>query len=318
MSNPINSIPWDGQRIAAPGIYANIPLADYHRGDICDGPSLSSSSLRKLWAYSPAHFWDSSPLNPQSAARRDSEDFVLGRATHHLICGEVGFSRLFAIRPEKMPDPKTGNLTDWNGHRTVCKDWLKLQARAGKSVLTAANVEAIRGMALAIGKHPFARDALNGLIERSIFWKDKETGVWLKARPDVIPNASGDFCDLKTTSSVLYPDLQSSLFNYGYHQQGALVLEGALACGLDISSFSLIWVEKERPHCVDVQPIDDEDIVRGSSMNRVAIRKFQKCFTEKLWPGPGGGEDAPTLRLSDRQREIIDRRLEREMAETAL
>lgn len=319
VTSSIVSIPWDGQRISRPGIYANIPLPHYHRGDICDGPSLSSSSLRLLWSKSPKHFWDKSPLNPlRDAGDDDNEDFVLGRAAHHLICGEIGFARLFTVRPDKLPDPGESAPRPWNGNRKACKDWLKLQKAAGKSVLTADQVEQIKGMAIAIGQHPFAGAAMSGLIERSIFWRDKETGVWLKIRPDCIPNASGDYSDLKSTRSVLYPDLQASLHNYGYWQQGALVLEGALESGLEVSSFSNVWVEKDRPHCVSVKPIDDEDIIRGSKANRVSIRRFHRCFTAKTWPGPGeDGDEAEPLRLSARTRESIDARLERELREAA-
>jgi len=309
----IKSIAWDGQRITSPGVYSGISLSDYHRGDICDGPSLSSSGLRLLWK-GAAYFWDKSHLNPlRDDADDDNENFVLGRATHHLICGEVGFANLFAIRPDKIADPGEAVAKPWHGNRKACRDWIKTQKRLGKGVLSTEQVNQIRGMAVAIGRHPFAGEAMNGLIERSIFWRDKETGVWLKVRPDCIPNDSGDYADLKTTQSVIYPDLQQSLRNFGYQQQGALVLEGALAVGLEVNSFSLVWVEKTRPQCVKVIPIDDEDIVRGSKQNRVAIRRFQTCFTAKSWPGPGEDDDAGVLRLSVAARESIDARLAREL-----
>lgn len=314
MSSAVKSIPWDGQRITRPGIYANIPLADYHRGDICDGPSLSSTGLRQMFWQSPEHFWDASPLNPLRAEPKDNEDFILGRAAHHLICGEVGFAKLFVVRPETMHD--AGKAVPWHGSRKVCKDWLALQKRAGKSVLTQAHVEAIRGMALAIGKHPLARDALNGLIERSMVWKDKETGVWLKARPDCIPTSSGDYSDLKTTQSVLYEDLQYSLNAYSYQQQAALVAEGARALDLEFNTFTLVWVEKARPYSVDLSTLIDADIELGARMNRAAIRKFQQCYTAKTWPGPGR-VDAGYLQLSDRARERIESRLKFDMAEAA-
>jgi hypothetical protein len=309
------SIPWDGQRISVPGIYAGMPLVDYHRGDICDGPSISSSGLRLLWRKSPEHYWDSSPLNP--LAERDdgdNHDFVLGRAVHHLVCGEAGFASMFIVRPNKAPDGKA-----WHGNNLSCQRWLERARAANKGVLKPDDVEVVKGMALALNRSPLVRAGiLSGLIERSMFWKDRETGVWLKARPDVIPTASGDFADLKTTQSVLYPDLQSSLHTYGYVQQGALVLEGAQALDIPANSFTLVWVEKSRPYCVDSSTLIDEDIARGIGMNRVALRKFKRCWVNKEWPGPSEGRaDAAYLQLTDRARAYIDERLQIEMKEAA-
>jgi len=37
------TIKWDGKQITKPGLYGSIPLELYHAGNICDGPSVSSS-----------------------------------------------------------------------------------------------------------------------------------------------------------------------------------------------------------------------------------------------------------------------------------
>lgn len=311
----MKSTPWDGQRISKPGLYSNVPLDDYHRGDICDGPSISSSGLRKLWNLSPKHFWDTSPLNPQrSEADDDKEAYILGRATHHLICGEVGFSDQYAIRPDKAPDGR-----EWHGSNKTCKDWVAAIKKTGKAILTPDNVEQIRGMAVALNEHPlYQQGILTGLVERSMFWRDPVTGVWLKARPDNIATASGDYADLKTTVSVLYRDTQKTIDGFGYHQQGALVLDGARALEMEASSFSLVWVEKKRPHCVRVQMLIDEDIARGAKQNRVAIDTFHACYVAKHWPGPGDDRaDAEYVQLSDAARKRIDDRLQFQLKEAA-
>lgn len=311
----MNTIQWDGQRISKPGIYANVPIDDYHRGDICDGPSISSSGLRMLWNKSPAHFWDKSPLNPN----RDDEDddrkeFVIGRATHHLICGELGFADRFIVRPDKAPDGRA-----WHGSNISCIKWVAEQHKLRRMILTPDMADAVRGMAITLGKNSLMQQGiLSGLVERSMFWRDPATNVWLKSRPDVIATASGDFADLKTTLSVLYKDTQRSLDEFGYHQQGALVLDGANALGLETSSFSLVWVEKKRPFCVRVQTLIDEDLARGAKMNRIAIDTFHSCFTAKHWPGPGDDRaDAEYVQLSDLARQRIDNRLQFQLREAA-
>lgn len=310
----MNSIQWNGQRISAPGIYSGIPLDDYHRGDICDGPSISSSGLRTLWNSSPKHFWDASPLNPMRAEQGDKKQFIIGRAAHHLVCGEVGFSDHYVIRPEKAPDGR-----DWHGANKSCIKWLDEQKALGLAVLTPEDAEDIRGMAIELGRNKMMQNGiLSGLVERSMFWRDKKTGVWLKSRPDVISTASGDFADLKTTNSVLYRSTQKSIDDFCYDMQGALVLEGATVLGLPVNSFSLVWVEKKRPYCVRVQQLIDEDLVVGAQMNRAMIDVFNACFTAKHWPGPGDDrDDAEYVQLSDAARERRKNRLSLNLQEAA-
>lgn len=309
----IESLRWDGAPITAPGVYRDLRLDRYHRGDVADGPSVSSTTLRQLWDRSPKHCWARSPLNPKRIEQEETDALILGRATHHLICQQINFAGEFVVRPDIFEGKP------WHGNRTECKNWLKARAREGKSVLKPEQVDQIKGMAVSLGEFPlFQAGALDGLIERSLFWQDKETGLWLKARPDAIPNDSGDFTDLKTTLSVLYHDLQRTLAEYGYIQQAALVMEGARALGIEASSFTLIWVETKPPHCVRAQQLKDEDIARGIRMNRIAIRMFANCLAADSWPGPGDDRaDAEYIDLPEWKRKQIDERLKFELAEAA-
>jgi hypothetical protein len=209
------------------------------------------------------------------------------------------------IRPQRI----AGAL--WQGNRTECRDWTKEKTAKGFTILTQANVETVKGMAMSLGQHPLiAGDGLlSGQIERSLFWIDQETGVWCKCRPDALPNDGGDCADLKTTKSVLWPDLVRTLDTAGYHQQGALIADGLKAVlDIEMQEFVLVFVEKKRPHCVRA-PVHPDDIQRGRLLNRLALRKFADCWAAGKWPGPGD-DDFNHLRLSDAARDRIDRRLE--------
>lgn len=111
----MQSIVWDGQKVTKPGMYSKMPLADYHRGDICDGPSVSSSGLRTLWSKSPKHFWDKSPLNPNRVVDDDEDEkkaLILGRATHHLMVEQARFSAEFIQRPRQRMRDERGKRSD--------------------------------------------------------------------------------------------------------------------------------------------------------------------------------------------------------------
>jgi hypothetical protein len=122
--------------------------------------------------------------------------------------------------------------------------------------------------------------ALNGRIECTMAWQDPETGVWLRARPDLIPTDSGDFVDLKTSESVTYDHLVYAIGEYGYHQQGALIWEVCELLGMPFDGFALIFVEKKSPYCVRVIELPDEDLARGRQQNRAMIRQVKKCMDD--------------------------------------
>jgi hypothetical protein len=308
----LQTIKWDGKPISKPGMYSGISLEKYHSAEICDGPSISSSGLRKIFKKSPAHFFAEWVGNPKRVEPTPGRHFILGRAVHHLLLGEPGFAELFVVQPPDYEDQKTGEIKPWNNNATVCRAWGVKQTHAGKTILRREEIEIIRGMAERLSKNPLIiAGALNGLIERSIFWKDKETGIWLKSRPDTIPNHSGDFVDYKTTTSVVMPDLVRAIGEFGYHAQGGLVRAAAReVLDLKNTTFSLVFQEKASPFCERVVTLKDSDLDRGEKQNRAALRTFVRCLDSGHWPGPGGERgDAEPIELSERERTFIDDRL---------
>lgn len=289
-------------KITRSGVY-DLPMAVYH-GDCCDSPSISSSGLRTIWSRSPAHYWWESPYNPNPPEPKDRPHFNVGRAAHHLLyLGRKGFDDEFVVRPSKWKDWRTAEA----------REWREEQIKAGRTIITDHELELITGMARALGAHPLVKAGiLDGAVERSLIFRDPETGVWLKSRPDNIPASSGLFADLKTTESVAEADLQRSLASFGYHMQAALVAMASEAVlGLPLEEFALVWVEKAPPHCVRVTTLIGADLERGRLQLRQAINAFARCVETDTWPGPGGDRsDAEYLMLPEWATKQIDRRLE--------
>lgn len=335
--NPQNMAPhmsftqkkWDGRQISEPGIYTNMPNEAYHNAFICAGdqpipdgikiegiksygPSISSSGLRAIFNQSPAHFFLNWGGNPKMVEREDAAHFRVGRAVHHLMLGEKFFSKLFAVQPTEWPD-KDGILSAWHNGRTVCKAWNAAREGEGRAVLTKADVVAIKNMVIALEHNPIVQaGALNGLIERSIFWQDKDTGIWLKSRPDSIPGDSGDFVDLKTTVSTQWRDMVRTLGDLGYHAQGSLICEGArTVLKVKNPTFTLIFAEKKPPYCTRVVTLKENDLALGDRQNRKALDTFADCLKNNDWPGPGGHQqDAMHIELDDRARQRIQDRID--------
>jgi hypothetical protein len=295
--------PWVGEIITEASFISDMSMADYH-GQPCEGPSVSSSGLRTIWSQSPAHYYLSSSLNPNREEQEDRPHFSLGRAAHHLFLqGRKGFDAEYVTRPEKWKDWRTD----------AAKEWKAEQLKAGLTIITDGELENIAGMARSLAAHPLLKQGiLDGQVERSMFWRDPETGVWCKSRPDAIPSASGCFSDLKTTVSVSTDALQRTVAEYGYHQQGALVAEAARhVLGVELEIFSFVWVEKTAPWCVRVTTLRAEDLTRGAMQNAAALRQFADCTAANFWPGPGGDQsDGEILPIADWAAKRIDARLE--------
>lgn len=303
----MNVITWNGEPISKPGIYRGIGIDAYHRGDLCVGPSISSSALRTIFCDSPLDYWIYSPLNPKRIEQPEKEAFVLGRASHHLVLGEDDFGRYFVRRPEEL------NEKTWNGNRTDCKEWLAAMAEAGLTVLTPGQVEDIRGMAgvlpwqagledSGLANTPIVRaGGLQGLIEHSIIAQDPETGVWLKSRPDTIPTDSWIFNDFKTTQDVSDRALQRVLEDRRYDMQADLANRClTLATGASFESFSFTFAAKKPPYATNVIEIDPDDLAEAAQDNQVAIRLFARCLETGRWPGPAGSRgDAIIIKRSE-------------------
>lgn len=279
---PIVPVPWDKQKISADGLYADIPIETYH-GNICVGPSVSSSGLREINGKSPSHYWSTSYLNPEAEPREVSDALILGSAAHHLLFGEGKLLEKFAVRPAEFDSWRT----------KASKEWRAAQILEGRSVLTDSDLKIIRGMAKSLAAHPLInppdpsqQGLLNGLIETSLIWKDKETGVWLKSRPDAIPLDS-DIVDLKTAVDATARGCQTAIRENGLYMQMALVgmgMEAVLGRKAEQFNYTLVFVEKSPPYAVNIKPLDSWWIWAGRMKVRQALRRFADGVAKGEWP----------------------------------
>jgi hypothetical protein len=301
----MKEIQWDKKPISKAGLYAGVPMEHYH-GQLTTAPSVSSSGLRTIWAKSPRHYWWDSYLNPDRPVEVDRPHFAIGRAAHHLLLqGRKGFDAEFVVRPSQWSDWRTKEARAWRDEMLML----------GKTIITLTELEHIKGMAQSLAAEPLVRAGiLDGLVERSLVYPDPETGVWVKARPDAVPNDTGDYSDLKTTTDVSDESISRTITDFGYNQQGALVRSASLhTLQTVMRDFILVFVEKQPPYCVRVVPIPVEDLDRGESQNRIALHKFKAGVETGDWPGPGAEAAEEYRGLQPYARIKIDKRLEVEI-----
>lgn len=279
---------WDGKQITKSGVYASLPIETYHKDSgLFDGFSISSSGLRTILKR-PSEYWWQSPYNPSAEEPEEKKELNFGKAAHMLLLGEEGFSELYSLRPAKYPDEK-GTEKPWNSNSNWCKSWLEDQAKAGRTVITETEIDHIRHIRDSLAsKWAIKRGIMNGRIERSIV--HKSGGIWLKARPDVLPNDSGDFVDLKTAASVDDESLSKAIYSHGYHvQAGFMRMVVREVMGADaFSSFTFVFVEKKAPYEVRVMQLKDADIDMGERQARQGLEILRQCLKRNEWPGFDG------------------------------
>lgn len=273
----MNVIPWDGKKISKPGIYSGVSMESYH-GDLCAGPSVSSSGLRMIEAKTPLHFFAGSYLNPNREPDEPKDHFSFGKAAHTLLLeGSAGFYDHFAVRPDTFNDWRT----------KASQAWRDEQIASGKTVILPQHLIAIEAIRDRLKAHPLVQQGvLDGLIEHTVVCKDEATGVWLKIRPDVVPQADGVLVDLKTTTDASPDAVRRTIANFGYPMQGALgtmVMKAAL--DVTITDFVLAFIEKDEPHAVAITAIDNEWIYWARRQVRRAIDTFARCIETGEWPG---------------------------------
>lgn len=268
-------------KIDKPGLY-EVSAEDYHRTEICVGPSISSSGLRAVLDC-PAKYWFNSPLNPERPPESSAPHFTLGKAAHDLVLDGAAWPNRYHVLPEGFTRAASKKFAS------------EIQAAdeaeaAGKILLKHDDHIAVMGMAEAIKRHPIHKALGRGKAEPTLVWQDTETGVWLRCRPDFLPTNNRAVPDYKTTTSARPEDFSRSVADYGYHQQAALYLDGIEAVFGPLPDgksrqFYFIAQEKTPPYIVQPFALDQETVEWGRRLNRKAIRTFARCLESGRWPG---------------------------------
>lgn len=271
---------WDGKTISENGTYRGISLADYHgKRDLFDAPSISKSALKWLLPThggSPKAFWGRWAWNPNRVAVRTTDALDFGRATHARLLGDEDFDAAFAVRSADFKDYKS----------KAAQEWKAAVIKAGKTPITFEDSERIDRMRADAAEYPLVKlGALDGRIERTMAWKDPETGIWLKARPDAIPAADGVFADLKTAGKFEEDFLEKQIFDACYYLQAAITRMVCRGLGVPFETFVLIYVlNDDVPDTAHVE-VDDFDIERGERAVRWCLRTIRRCIDTGDWPG---------------------------------
>lgn len=255
--------------IEEPGLYHNIPYADYELI-----PAIRQSELTQWFKLPTAAHVRHALLH----ARDETTALAVGSALHAAVLEPERFAAEYAVPPKVDKRTNAGKA-----------EWAEFEAaNEGKTRLTHDEYAAAVDMSRAILDHPLARKMLtgNGFSESVIVWQDPETRQACKARIDRITslNMWTVVVDIKTTARRA-SEFDRCIGDYGYHIQAAFTLDGLNELQPHERRFLNIVVEKAPPHCVAVVEMDATTIEEGRQAYAHALRRYQECEENQHWPG---------------------------------
>ncbi len=255
-----------------PGIYAGISDDDYHAG-----VGVSSSQLRTIVRDGGAARLKWEEAHPPE----DTLTFAVGRAAHSLVLGE-GSPVVEELKVDRRTKAGKAAYAEWV--ESTPDNAIILKPEEYRHVTAAADVLALTVEAQNLLQLP-------GGAEQSVYWRDEETGLLCKCRPDYLPEA-GDlptqqFVDYKTTRKPLTRDgFARDAANYGYDQAAAWYAEGLVQVGYHDNPLMTFVVQELRPpYLVGVWYPDYDMVEVGYMMNQRALRTYAECERTGEWPG---------------------------------
>jgi hypothetical protein len=261
-------------KMIQPGIYPNLSNSEYHG----DENSFSRTALMKF-NRSPYHYWAHyiSVMRPPSNL---TKQLLLGRAFHEYVLEPEEFKKHFRIKPTKVYLKNVGREL-YDIYKAECEEL----ENSNYLILEDDEMYTILQMVESLKKHPEAREILmDGVYEQSYFWQDPESGLMVKARPDIVhPNFSAD---LKTASDASPKTFEREIYQYGYHIQAAMVEDArAILEHKHVPTMINIAVETSYPYSVAVYPIAEEAVQIGRENYKNNLLELKRCIAYNEWPG---------------------------------
>lgn len=272
--------------ITEPGVY-ELDDATYHQ-DPVPGGSLSSSGARLLLPPNAPALYKHRIANPVTKAAYD-----FGHVAHRLLLG-------------KGAEFEVIDADNWRTN--AAKEAATAAREAGKTPILTKDFEQALAMANAVRNDPLAGPLFrHGEAEQSLFWRDRRTGIWLRARLDWLTRSTKGqvlVVDFKTCEHADNEAIRKSVADYGYHQQDPWYLDGVNSLDLNAgtrAAFLFVFVEKKPPHLVNVVELHPVTRGWGRTLNNEAIDLWIACREHNDWPGygrdPGEPHDINMLEL---------------------
>ena len=248
----------------ATGFFPDVPAEVYHSLD-----RVSSSYLSEL-RKSPLHCWTA-----RKSPKEATPAMALGTLLHSAILEPASFYERYFCLP------------DVDGRTTKGKEALEAARleNAGKEGVKTSDWQQIEAITRVVLSHPAAGAIVESVdeVELSALFDDRETGLKCKARLDGLSKEFDAIIDLKSCAVAERSVFEKSIFNFGYHRQGAFYRHACSMLGLAVRNHILIAVEKTAPYAVAVYRLTDDALNQGAKECRELLQQWSECERFDRW-----------------------------------
>ena len=268
------------------GVVYDMPMEQYHAIE-----ALSATGLRLL-SRSPWHYRNRVEATP-------TRPMLRGTLAHCAVLEPNAMASRYVVVPEDAPRRPT--KAQWNA-KSPSPDSIKAmewwtnfqQDCADREIVTTDDYGITQAQLAALAMQPDIAALLkSGRGEVSVFWIDKTTGVYCKARPDwvhMVGDKRAMLLDLKTTADESPDGFGRAAARMKYHIQRAHYAEGfRAATGIEVLDFVFAAVTNVPPVLAVPYRFTDEITEQGHDEHRELIERFAWCKRENEWPAYGAG-----------------------------
>lgn len=208
-------------------------------------PGISSSGIRDLLR-SPAHYYYKYYVSQDEL---ETSAMRFGNLVHTALLEPDRYNNNVMLEPKFDKRTKQGKIE---------YDTYKLNLGKEAILVTEDEMKAVIAIRDNFYSMPFLNKLFgSGEAEKSCFWKDDESGIVCKSRPDWL-RWDGVICDIKTTSDASSSAFKRSIVTYGYHVQAAWNLNAVkMVSGKKPKHYIFIAIENKAPYQIAAYILDD-------------------------------------------------------------
>ena len=254
------------------GLHDGLPVEHYYRRELGEANKGALDVVNQsLFHY---RYWAQDALAAE-AELAERKTFVFGRAFHCCLLEPARFDRDYMTLPDLDKRSTANRLAHDRFH----------ELHAGKEFITPAQYEQTRRLVEAIHMHPLASALIAGcLSERTVTWRDPETGLPCKARLDLHNAPMGLCLDPKSCEDASPEGFAKSANRFRYHIQHVHYSEGMRVIGQPLKYFLFLCIEKDPPYAIAIYKLNAPGEERGLELRNRNMATLARGMRENRFP----------------------------------
>ena len=227
----------------------------------------SASSIKGAFKKSPAHY--------QAEKNKQSNALSFGSIAHTAILEPSKFRDRYIIAPEVNKRTKAGK-----------EALAKFEAVAGdRQIISNDDQSKVFAMKEVFRAHKTATDLIeqDGPIEKVVLFELFD--IPFKAKLDKIAIVDNSIVDYKTSRDASANSFGYDYIKYGYHIQGYIYQQAAIAAGYNVDKVKFIVQESAEPHAISVFTLPEDALTLAELKVQELAPQWYECFKSGVWPG---------------------------------